>query len=647
MKKYLTMFMFLGLMFVFMACTGSPTTETNIAEMSDQIEGFSSYDDLRNYFQEMNQDYNTYGWRNDGVVATPEQSTDDTTGEEKDTYSETNVQVEGVAEMDTIITDGTYIYMANNHQLRIIDVASMTILYENTLEEGYYQGIYLYEDRLIALYNTYVYNNEPSPFMDMWWGYSVLHVDVFDVSDKDNVDLVRSLAFSNTYLTDSRMIGGQVYLVMSAYQRYIYEYEDDVDDQTGLTTTEDEQVFTPFYKDSLVSDEFMPLSYENIYYFTDNDFANQYLLIGTFSVLEDQAIDLNAYLGYAFEVYMNHQNLYLSGHQYIYDPETQTTDQKTSILRFEIVDQQLVFRASNQIQGWTLNQFSFDEYDGVLRVATTDRLWDGTQSTITNQLYLLNATDDDLTIMSILEGLGKPNERIYAVRMSGDIGYVVTFVNTDPLYKIDLSDPENPEILGELYEEGVSDYLHPVNDDLMIGVGRQAEKIDGFVRFTGVKVALYDVSGDDPITIETLYVEGEYSYSPVTYDHKLFVEYEWNDTYLFAIPVFGYGYEFDHYYQAIYVYEVTDNQALIQKAILLEEAHDYYYYNYIEKAIFINDSIYTISFTQINQYDMSNDFEHIDSLILEAYERDTETSEETKDEENTDDASNPDDTTSQ
>jgi uncharacterized secreted protein with C-terminal beta-propeller domain len=152
----------------------------------------------------------------------------------------------------------------------------------------------------------------------------------------------------------------------------------------------------------------------------------------------------------------------------------------------------------------------------------------------------------------------------------------------------------------------------------MIGIGRQAITQDGWTNFVGVKVALYDVSGDDPVTLETLLVDGEYSYSPATYNHKLFVEYNWNDDYLFAIPVYGYSNDYQQYYQAIYVYEI-DGLSLIEKAVLIEE-NEMYYWGYIEKAIFIGDSIYTISYAQINEYDMNQDFEKVNSVILETFE---------------------------
>lgn len=639
MKKYFSLLLVFVLGFVFLGCndlistevtTDEIITEQDIALLSDQLEGFDSLEALREYFSDLQVDTRNDYYSEDAVL-TPGATNDEATdggGETKD-HSETNVQVDGIAEMDSIITDGYYIYMARNHKLQIIDVDTMTVIYVKSLENGYYQGIFLYEDTLVAVYNEYKQNNAYMGDYMYWWGWgaSSLVVDIIDVADKANVEVSRTLEFYNSYLTDMRMIEDQVYLMMNSYQWNYYRLdmyaEDALDDvQASEITSEEDLVneFIPKYKDSAISNDYLPLSWQDIFYFPDNDLTNNYLLVGSFSVNDEAPIDLKAYLGNGFEVYMNHQNLYIAGSQYVFDEASTSYSQFTNILRFEIMDKKLVYRASNQIEGWTLNQFSFDEYDGVLRVATTIYRWDNEtwESDIANQLYLLDARDEDLTLISQLEGLGKPNERIYAVRMTGDIGYVVTFVNTDPLYKIDLSDPENPQIIGELYEEGVSDYLHPYSDDLMIGIGRQAITQDGWTNFVGVKVALYDVSGDDPLALDTLLVEGQYSYSPVTYNHKLFVEYDRDETYLFAIPVYGYNDDYSSYYQAVYVYEVNDS-TLTEKAILIEE-NEYYYWGYIEKAIFIGDSVYTISYSQITEYDMTKAFEKVDTLVLESFD---------------------------
>jgi inhibitor of cysteine peptidase len=605
MKKLLIISMILVFSLTLMGCQESEVSTEAPSQLSDNIKSFSNQEELEKYFESMESEMKNHNLFSvqDSVTMAPEVGMEDSNAnEEGNSYSETNVQVEGVAEMDRIITDGRYIYMAKNNSLKIVDVESMSVVFEKDLEGGYYSGLYLYNNKLVAIYNQYqqiTTDVESSEYYWWWWGSYNLMIDIYDVSDVSDVSVLRSLEFKNASLTDSRMIDGQMYLVM---YNYLYSLNDEVP--------------IPQYKDTMLSDDMTSLSYQNIYYFLDNDLSSSYLLVGTFSLEDEEEIQLDAYLGYAFDFYMNQNNLYISSRQYIYDEESYRVDYKTNIMRFELIDKIPVFQSSNMIDGWTLNQFSFDEYNGVLRVATTDYNYTNETTEITNQMYFLDSTDADLTLISVLEGLGKPNERIYAVRMNGDIGYVVTFVNTDPLYKIDLSDPENPVILGELYEEGVSDYLHPITEDLMVGVGRQSENIDGFTRFTGVKVALYDTSGNTPVTLETLFVEGQYSYSAVTYNHKLFVEYEWQNSLMFAIPVYGYFEDYSRYYQAIYVYKVDATNGLEQLAILMDDQAENNYYGNIEKVVFINDSIYTISYEFVVEYDLSQNFEQVSMIDL-------------------------------
>jgi uncharacterized secreted protein with C-terminal beta-propeller domain len=296
-------------------------------------------------------------------------------------------------------------------------------------------------------------------------------------------------------------------------------------------------------------------------------------------------------------------------------------------MRFAIENNELAYKAIGEISGMPLNQFSMDEYDGVFRIAVTDYDYNGMETTITNTLYLLDATTDDtMTKISELGGLGKPGERIYAVRYSGTEAYVVTFVNTDPLYKIDLSDPENPNILGELYEEGVSDYLHEITEGLMIGVGRQAEtNTYGQTVFTGVKIALYDTSGDDPVNLETYFVEGQYSYSRVTYDHKAFVYFapEGEDFVYIAVPVSIYSNDYYRYSQKMFVFKVYYSGDLELVAELQHMTGDSSYFDTIEKAVMIENYIYTLSYSQLQVFNMESDFDFVDSVVYnEVYYRD-------------------------
>jgi uncharacterized secreted protein with C-terminal beta-propeller domain len=261
-----------------------------------------------------------------------------------------------------------------------------------------------------------------------------------------------------------------------------------------------------------------------------------------------------------------------------------------------------------------------DEYNGVFRIAVTDYDFSQETAVFNNSVYLLSAeSKDEMEILSSLSGLGKPGERIYAVRYMEDEAYVVTFVNTDPLYKLDLSDPLNPAVLGELEEEGVSDYLHPIFTDLAIGIGRQAEENEyGWTNFVGVKVATYDLSGNNPENIETYLVEGEYSYSRASYDHKAFIYYEVPDEeyLLFAIPISVYYEDYYRYAQKLLVFKVWENGDLELAAELEHMGNSSYYFDQIERAVMIENYIYTLSYSQIQVFNMDDEFNFVDKVII-------------------------------
>ena len=149
---------------------------------------------------------------------------------------------------------------------------------------------------------------------------------------------------------------------------------------------------------------------------------------------------------------------------------------------------------------------------------------------------------------------------------------------------------------------------------LMIGIGRQAETIDEWTRFTGVKVSLYDVSGDTPINLETYLVEGEYSYTNVTYDHKAFVYYEPADAdYIYiAIPVYEYYADYYGYSQSAYIFKVYFSGDLEFVTKLSHFSEDdqqmYYYFDTIERTVFIDNYVFTISYSKVQKYDMNDDF---------------------------------------
>jgi uncharacterized secreted protein with C-terminal beta-propeller domain len=242
----------------------------------------------------------------------------------------------------------------------------------------------------------------------------------------------------------------------------------------------------------------------------------------------------------------------------------------TGIVKINIKNLQL--EASGAIPGAPLNQFSLDEYNGNLRIATTlGGRWDSvfaSNSDSANELYVLG---DDLKILGQLLDLGL-TERIYSARFIGDKAYVVTFRQIDPFYVIDLSDPKNPTKKGELKIPGYSSYLHPINKDRILGIGEENNK---------VKISLFDVSNaSDPkelakYSLDEYYTEGNSNHRAFTIDEKYKV---------FFLPAS----------KGAYILSYAEDKLSLVRAAQM---------NQVKRAIFINDYFYIIAEKQIKVYD--------------------------------------------
>jgi len=189
-----------------------------------------------------------------------------------------------------------------------------------------------------------------------------------------------------------------------------------------------------------------------------------------------------------------------------------------------------VYRSSGEVEGTVLNQFSMSEKDGYLRIATTrPQLTEGSASV--SFVTVMEEKGDKLVSIGAVGNLGK-GEQIYAVRFIGDAGYVVTFRQTDPLYVIDLRDPTSPVITGELKIPGFSNYLHPVGEDLLLGIGQDA---DDQGRVKGLQVSLFDVSDPaKPARLHQRTLGESFSSSEAQFDHHAFLY--WPTTGLLVIP---------------------------------------------------------------------------------------------------------------
>lgn len=246
-----------------------------------------------------------------------------------------------------------------------------------------------------------------------------------------------------------------------------------------------------------------------------------YLVASTLDIDDKATLKTQAVLGAGSNVYCTTETLYAASTQYKDSEAAQdifgSAEEVTEIHKFSIKDYDIKHRGCAQVKGHALNQFSIDEYKGYLRIATTT----GHLGESTNQLYVL---DDELNVVGKVEGIAK-GETIKSVRFTGDTGYVVTFKQTDPLFVIDLADPTNPTVKGELKIPGFSAYLHPVSETLLLGVGVDGTN-DG--QGNGMKISLFDVSDPEkPIEVDKIEFNGinsqnrwAYVQSPAFYEHK-------------------------------------------------------------------------------------------------------------------------------
>ncbi len=437
-------------------------------------------------------------------------------------YSTTNIQVAGVDEADTVKTDGQYIYVIGNNSqvVYILDASSQNpqnakVLSKISFDNGSPQGIYLSADgnKLAVLGSSYVpyqaYGRVlglyPANIMFPSWTTSSNFVYVYDVSNKANPVLSRNFTMSGSYV-DSRMIGNYVYDIISE-NAYLLNGS----------------VLFPTVFSGQQPSAVAPTS---IYYVNNSDTAYMYTTIVALNIENDQeqGVSTTVLMGNAGTMYVSQSNIYLTDQVTTYQPvetpsaapsQTGTTImpmpvipvqlywQGTAIYRIQISGPSLTLAAQGNVTGTVMSQYSMDEYNGYFRIATSSSDYSQTSYTSTqqNNLYIL---DSNLQVVGKIENLAS-GEQLHSARFIADRCYLVTFNQIDPLFVVDLTQPTNPMVLGNLTIPGYSDFLQPYDATHLIGIGQDvnasidANKMEtpGDVYYTavlGLKVSLFDVS---------------------------------------------------------------------------------------------------------------------------------------------------------
>ncbi|HSK24993.1 MAG TPA: beta-propeller domain-containing protein [Egicoccus sp.] len=475
-------------------------------------------------------------------------------------FSGTNVQEAGVDEPDRVKSDGDTMYVVNESGLTILDITGddPVELGSLRLREAWDAQLLLDGDRLLitsSVYGVVPFAGERiAPDSLPYGGAGVATLTLVDVSDPADPQVTERLTVDGATVS-SRLVDGVARVVVRTEQGINLPWV--MPEGSGLRA---ERRALEANKDLIRASEAEDWIPYYIHETADGDTSEGTLLpcnrishpqqfagLGVLSVLTidvaggglvpgDAAIGV---LAGGDTVYASTERLYVATTRWM-DWESMNDvarrdaaeDVVTELHAFDISDPATTgYLASGQVPGTLLSQWAMSEHEGRLRVASTvgdPWGWDGggpSESVVT----VLEPDGAELVEVGQVTGLGL-TERIYAVRFIGDVGYVVTFRQTDPLYTLDLSDPTDPQVTGELKILGYSAYLHPVGEGLLLGVGQDADE-DG--RTKGTQLSLFDVSDPaDPQRLDQVTLAD--GMSEVEYDHHAFLH--WPATGLTVVP---------------------------------------------------------------------------------------------------------------
>jgi inhibitor of cysteine peptidase len=599
-------------------------------------------------------------------VASPGVTEDSTANNSSETdkdnsFVDTNSQVAGIKEGDVVKTDGNFIYYASrwDSRVRVMSVDNENLVtYVTTIdlatedETIYTDSMYLTDDYLIIIGYRYSFTNSSCATKDengdvyvcddfVWWQPTGSVVMI----DRDSLEIVYSLRTNAAFidhrivplLDGENLIGETLYLVG---HHYFYSYNEGQELRPYYIENDAEQLFMPFESMSYINED-------NLYAMTT---ITGIPLVSDASQL---TYETSGYLGTTPDykkLFVNFEHLYLAQSNYIWqEPQSYQT---TTILKFRInvLEGTLTLLAVGTIRGVAINQFALDEYEGFFRIATTDTVWDWRADewwwtwdnrTITNRLYILRDLEDGtFEITSLIEeGLGKPNESIMSVRFQGQLAYIVTFLRTDPLYIIDLSNPNEPVIREEIVLPGFDTYQHPWGNDALIGLGYDANESG---EITGMKLSAYQTTAGSSDVLQTINLSAlileempnqndlswGWTWAEALWDHKAITVSIDHGVFAFAINAYSYelvqvgggniadegvdpsyNYEFT-YHSYFFIFDINfENENPITLLEKIEHPSSDLGYVQVDRGVIINDVIHTLSNQQMISYDLSSNEE--------------------------------------
>lgn len=562
-------------------------------------------------------------------------------------YSKTNIQVENVDEADITKTDGNYIYSISDYHVIITDVKDPSnIKIASKINDNTNMipvDIMLNNGRLVVIYSKAVSKNS-----SRYGSEQNTIVKTYDISSREKPRELKSFEVHQEYYT-SRCIDNKLYVIFSGDLRYDKNSDEDAVDRTYIEDGESKQI---------------PL--KNIQYLQDNITKSQTIIVT--EDLDDyyENVKISSFLMDVKNAYVSEKSIYLLYQDYEkfeidnkegfktlfglggmysfkekYNSRTSRNTEYTYIYKFDIEKNGKVkYRAKAKVDGKTINQYSLDEKDGHLRIATYEYT-KGAKITI---------FDEELKEIGHSRRVGE-NENMYSTRFMGDKAYVVTYQTVDPLFVIDLKDEKNPKVLGELSIPGYSMYLHPYDENHIIGIGMETKEttrkdsrgrvISTSARIVGMKMALFDVTDvRNPKQISQIVIGDSRTTSAILTNPKALLFSKEKE--LIAIPVNNYKDDFEveassNSYEAMSETYKTTTKSYISEGycvykINLEDGFEYKgsithknpeegtkrYSSYSRKllrGLYIDDNLYTISEDKIKVNKLEN-LEQVGELEL-------------------------------
>lgn len=519
------------------------------------------------------------------------------TGESANSYSKTNIQEDNVDEGDLIKTDGSYIYRMTTsydektydsiYRLTIAqtDQGKLDVLYNTDLKELLsitsddtidFHEFYLQKEQLFILYTKQHIEDNTAR--------TQTYIAICNLKDKEHPKLTQNLSQSGYYVS-SRISNGYLYTISNFNETSLQnkkQYEEYIPSVNGKT-----------------------ISCDDLYY-PDNILMDSTYVVTSLS-LDDHSDfkDTKAFSSSSGDTYVSDSAIYLYCTQY--NDVTQT-----KISRIAYKNGTLTVGNSATVAGYFYDSFALSEKDGYLRMVATipadnislfrDLATEkaSTENTVTEDVNALYILDSDMNLVSKLTGIA-PGEQIYSARFLGDMGYFVTYRNTDPLYSVDLSDPKNPTIVGQLKIPGFSNYLHAYDDGILLGIGQD---IDPSTQVSsGIKLSMFDISDPENVTERNKYVIENSEFSPALYDHKAIMINTDDNIFGFVYTTYDSSTDQYGYYFATYTYD--SKKGFVETARYRLNQKNEYDYDSV-RGIYIGDYLYLSNNEQIVSYKLGD-----------------------------------------